>query len=865
MAFKLPSTAAASLESPEALANDLRPRRVHGPLAHQSDVLRDYAEHAANAATHPDVAIQLPTGSGKTYVGLLIGEWRRRKHGERVVYLCPTNQLVHQVADQANTLYGMHVVGFTGPRAEYPVAARTAYLSGDALAVTSYSALFNVNPFFDDPHTIILDDAHAAEQYIASHWSLRVVRREHETVYDAILALLRNVFSVTDVQRLVTGGASRWDETWVDKVPTPTLAPLIPELVALLDEHVQGTDLRYSWQVIRDHVAACHLYASPREFLLRPLVPPTTTHAPFAGARQRIYMSATLGAGGELERLAGRRTIHRLAVPRGWDKQGIGRRLFLFPGSSLDEGAIDDLRANLIREAGRALVLTPDEATAQQMRDWVETTLGFPTFNAREIEQSKQPFVSEDEAVAVVANRYDGIDFKDEECRLEFVRGLPRAITLQERFLVSRLGAGVLLDDRIITRVVQAVGRCTRAPTDFATVVIEDEELHKYLLSRDRRAYMHPELQAELAFGIEQSSQTSAADFLENVRIFSAQGEEWQAANDAILRHRETATASTLPGTVSLRSAVAHEVAYQEAVWAGDYLGALESGRRVLTALTDSEVQPYRALWNYLAGSAAWLADGGDGGTLAETARSYFASAASASFGVPWLHQLARFTASTAVDAESATSSRLATLIERLERELERLGTVHDRRFDRREREVLDGLTEKDATKFEAAQEALGRLLGYDAGNRESSAAPDPWWLVDEASGFVFEDHSNADATGAIGAEKIRQAAGHPNWIRAELPVSSNAQITAILVTPVTAVDRGAVPHLGHLQYWGIDDFREWAKEALATVRALRRTFPGPGDLAWRAEAIAQFQAKRLGPEGIMEQLRPAQDALTPR
>jgi len=41
--------------------------------------------YAAEAVHLTDVALQLPTGSGKTLVGLLIAEWRRRKYGERVV------------------------------------------------------------------------------------------------------------------------------------------------------------------------------------------------------------------------------------------------------------------------------------------------------------------------------------------------------------------------------------------------------------------------------------------------------------------------------------------------------------------------------------------------------------------------------------------------------------------------------------------------------------------------------------------------------------------------------------------------------------------------------------------------------------
>jgi superfamily II DNA or RNA helicase len=46
-------------------------------------VLRTYI---AEAATASDVALQLPTGSGKTLVGLLLAEWRRRKNHERTEY-----------------------------------------------------------------------------------------------------------------------------------------------------------------------------------------------------------------------------------------------------------------------------------------------------------------------------------------------------------------------------------------------------------------------------------------------------------------------------------------------------------------------------------------------------------------------------------------------------------------------------------------------------------------------------------------------------------------------------------------------------------------------------------------------------------
>lgn len=65
-------------DSPETLFGVL-PRRRDGVGAlwsHQGDHLRDYfRDHLASE----DVALELPTGSGKTLVGLLIAEWRRTR------------------------------------------------------------------------------------------------------------------------------------------------------------------------------------------------------------------------------------------------------------------------------------------------------------------------------------------------------------------------------------------------------------------------------------------------------------------------------------------------------------------------------------------------------------------------------------------------------------------------------------------------------------------------------------------------------------------------------------------------------------------------------------------------------------------
>jgi hypothetical protein len=519
MPFRIPNTPSISTESPEALFRDLRNRSIQGLLAHQADILREYVDKALEDS---DVAFELPTGSGKTLVGLLLGEWRRRKYGERVVYLCPTNQLVNQVVEQAVS-YGIKVHGFTGSKAEYDTSAKSEYMNSEIVAITSYSALFNSYPFFDNPQVIILDDAHSADNYIAAMWTMRVERfkDEHKTLFQSLLSVLKEVLPATDYIRIIDKTFDNaWDYSWVEKLPTPEFFRVVPQLREVFSAHVGSLDLRFSWELVRDHLESCHCYISRNEILIRPLLPPSNLHLPFAKAKQRVYMSATLGDGGELERITGRKNIKRLKIQSGWDKQGVGRRLFVFPGRSLSEDESSTLILKMITKASRALVIVPDSRRSEDVYDLIANTKAFKIFNAKEIEKSKSVFVSENQAVAIVANRYDGIDFINDECRLLIIGGLPRATNLQEKFIIQKLGAVALLNDRISTRIQQAFGRCTRSSTDYAAVVIWDEELHNYLLTREYRNYLHPEIQAELEFGITQSKDSKEQEYLEQMAIF---------------------------------------------------------------------------------------------------------------------------------------------------------------------------------------------------------------------------------------------------------------------------------------------------------------------------------------------------------
>jgi hypothetical protein len=686
---------------------------------------------------------------------------------------------------------------------------------------------------------------------------VKVVRTDEETaqLYKALASALKPALDPVDYQRLSSPPGSLWDQTWIDLIPAPALDPLVPEITALMDKYTENLQLRYPWKLIRDHLVTCQLYVSSNEICIRPYLPPTFSHRPFATATQRVYMSATLGEGGELERVSGRKAIERLPIPEGWDKQGIGRRFFVFSGTSLGQKEEREVTLKLIAQAKKALFLVPSEKVASAAREFIKQELRFEVFSATDIEQSKDPFTSAQRAVAVVANRYDGIDFPKDECRLLIIVGLPSATNIQEKFLVSRMGAYTVLADRIRTRIVQAFGRCTRSATDYSAVVIAGEELPTYLLKKEGRQYFHPELQAEIRFGIEQSDSQTIGGILENFEHFLKQDADWGGANDEILKYRSECKQLSLPNLVSLRKTVKAEVEFSEKIWDGDYLGAVECCREVLGNLEAPDQRGYRALWFYLAGSAAWLAQRFGQLDSPRLAEEFFSRASRAAPSLPWLRRCAKF-GEAGDEKVSETDTQVAMLVERMELQLDNLGTVHDAKYSSFEKGIRDGLGSSDAVTFERAQRDLGTLLGYESGNQETNGAPDPWWLVNSDLCLVFEDHSDAAPGSSINVKKARQVFSHPNWIKANVTKTEATTIVPVLVTPATSADKDALPHLENILIWPLDEFRQWADGALEKVRGFRRTFSGAGDLAWKADTGKAYAESDLNPQSVFKRLK---------
>ena len=99
------------------------------------DVLRAYAEKYRDAS---DLALELPTGTGKTLPALLIGEWVRRQGEGPVVYATPTKQLAHQVFSTAQ-IEGVPARLLVGSHHGWSAADESDVDGGEAIAITTCS------------------------------------------------------------------------------------------------------------------------------------------------------------------------------------------------------------------------------------------------------------------------------------------------------------------------------------------------------------------------------------------------------------------------------------------------------------------------------------------------------------------------------------------------------------------------------------------------------------------------------------------------------------------------------------------------------------------------------------------------------
>jgi hypothetical protein len=767
--------------------------------SHQADQLRTYAEKHRDTS---DVALELPTGSGKTLVGLLISEWRRRALGQRVAYACPTKQLARQVLQKAHD-QGIPAVLLIGSHRSWDQAELARYARGDAIVVTTYSTIFNSNSYLADAQTLVFDDAHAAEGFVAEAWALSVESDMDE--YGALFDALGDSVEPSFVTRMLAQAGLAADFSEVRLIPVGAVARHAEDIDRVL-AGLQG-DAAYRFKMLRANLTACLFYVSRREFYIRPMIPPTFEHEPFTDPFQRLYLSATLGAAGELERAFGRADIKRVPVPPAWDRTGSGRRFFVFPDlapapvqAAPAEAADNDaqleaeehehgagLVGDLLDLAKKRLLLTPDDDSARRIANLLKIPAK-ERFIVKDADTGIQPFIDAVSGTLLAPNRYDGMDLAAEACRMLLMSGLPTASHLQDRFLEVKLRAGEVLHERIRTRVLQGVGRCTRGRKDWAVVVVAGEDVLRFLSLAEVRKSLPVELQAEIAFGLEQS-QEPADVVLSLAESALEQDDIWQEdAEPELARLRREASRVAQPNVAELAASAVREVRAWTYAWQQDWDSAARMAVEVYESLQVTGLRPYRALWAYLGSAWSALASSDNASPAALRSAELLRMAHGAAVGTTWLKEVQPLPSAT-YDSDPLDEQGVEGILVALKGRLSAAA-----KFERYSSSMLANLNQQQHSKYEQGLVALGGLLGAKSYKPPGQGRADAAWVW-ASQWMTLEAKSEQQSAGMLSMDYVRQTNTQLSSLAADRTAERPPEGSiSVIVTPRRVVDPDAVP-----------------------------------------------------------------------
>ncbi|HXR61330.1 MAG TPA: helicase C-terminal domain-containing protein [Solirubrobacterales bacterium] len=773
----------------------------------QIEVLEGYAD------VDGDAAVELPTGAGKTLIGLLAGEQHRKAERSRIAYLAGNKQLAQQVERQAREL-DFPVVRFEGPKDSWDQAIVRKYNFGQAIGVMNYWNYFNASPGVEPADMLILDDVHLLEGPVRDMFTVSI--RGSETLAQELLR------RIVDRCPYYSSADDLLNGVEFSKPPEMLAfsdsADLADEIRDLLDAGLEDRSPNWwAWRNIREQLEVCCWLISGRGVTFTPYIPPTQTLEHFSEPSRRLYLSATIGTVDDLQRRLGAPPLELL----GSSVQPMqGERLVVIRDDPdmLDGTDLVEILRPILEKQEKALWLCARKETAANVRDAL-------LFSGLEGEvrilegdnAADEPFAEEEAGHLVTAGRYDGMDFPGDACRVEIIPEVPVATNDLEEFVAAFLRDAPFAQARFGQRVAQALGRCNRTKNDRAVYLLTDPEflgrfsqqrIVDVLPGHVRDDVFSGAVRADHGF---QAGLAEAQDFLD--------GETPEEVS-----YPERGQIAALPPTAG------KEVEASLALWTEGYEEAAELFDEVARELGD--FGEYRGFWLAMRALAfKRAADLGDKGSRRWAERALTAAVAAGGRNV-FFTRLRLAAARSEAELEAAEMDGDDDLFAAWDRLLDRYGTGGPR-FDRWADLLLKELRSDDHDSVARAIARVGEeLLGLgSAAPKATSGEEDAnWELLGPRRLIAFEVKLAPQAKTVVN-DDVEQAEGAAKAAE----VDRGYEVRGLLVTPYGEVDDTAAARLERVRLLRIDILAEQVEKILSVLRGYRREWSD--DAAGRSRA----------------------------
>lgn len=818
----------------------------------QEAALREYAQ---TAHRQPDVAVELSTGAGKTLISLLVLEFWRKK-GHKVAILTGNKTLARQVEQEASLLRAP-VIRFEGKGADFSPADVRRYHRAKSIAVMNYWVYINQSPSVEPADFLVLDDSQLAEGALTSLFTVKISRSNDPELFKDAMNLLSQYTDSPVAQDCVNEVEDDFARP-ADLISFSDFYEMKDEFETLVENYLSqkaGTDdasldLRFRWGRIREKALRSLCLISRDEIELRPGCYPTEDYPHLSKPRQRLYMSATLHDPQDLRRRLGTGHIAKLSIPREAMKEEDGRRLFVFNQSAAGRTRLD-VPEEVLAPLRELLTLSPksvwmctSSSEARRWLNWLQNHLSesgetAPAWELSPTGDELELFKDSPKGHLFIGGRFEGMDFPDDVCRLAVFPSLPRATGLLEQFVTEQLKDAGFQRLRMLERIKQGIGRCTRGSNDYAVYYFLDPRFYIEMESPAFSQLVSERTRRQVELGLE-LTETGMGEVIPFAKRFLKgvfhEFDKREAITD--VRAQSSDTDQARSGTVG------YEVEGWRAFFGQRNLQkASAEFEAVHNSMADAE-REHRAFWKYLQAFAEFLRLRLDEAPNSEQHTIRLLKEAAKEGGASsWFNRLAKSTHRLEGQRIPAGDDGLNRIFDRWDAFVEKY-PYHKGRFLKWQASLKSQLDGSHGQVC-AALETLGDLLGFSSNRPGGQGAPDVLWKATESA--ITVEAKIELKRDFISRSDVDQANGQRKAIVEETHLGDD-KVHGVIVSPVNKVDDTAAKALGPVRVLPLTVVDELWDRLEAVMREYWKLWV-------RADAVARTKARhaasmRLPPTG---------------
>ena len=456
------------------------------------------------------ICINLPTGCGKTLVGLQILKKYLKNDKKRCAYIINEYALGDKVLEHAKDLDIPAVIIRSEKASNIPRNTRKKniinYLRNQVIRISSYDfELYHSN--IDPPEILIIDDADRFIQNLNRIGSVIISREECPDFYQEILNKL-DPSNYDRLEAIINNRTNRFEVNLVYPHESVIIANWIQEERATEIIKDNKYPINLQWQLRRNwrELERMLMTFNNEKIIFRPFFPAPRYKDSIFKIPKIILMSATLGTKISIQKELGviKKNILMINEESLKDEElKMGNRI-IFPIDEVDEleqTEINKLCIKIVNNFDKSLIMSHSGKEQQELFRKISTE-GKKSILYRNHDDLTK-FISEKKAHLIAASKYYGIDLPLNSCNVGIITWIPRYLDHFDYIYNDLIKNNEYIFELIARRLTQAFGRCNRDIDDISIYFVLDQRFSRDMYKPTYLKYFSKLIFSEINLGCE--------------------------------------------------------------------------------------------------------------------------------------------------------------------------------------------------------------------------------------------------------------------------------------------------------------------------------------------------------------------------